>query len=342
MRVGIFGGSFNPPHIGHLNAIQDVAKKTGLQKVHVVPAAQNPLKMKTEGPSPEQRLEMTRLAFSDVGDMYLVDDQEIKRGGASYTIDTVMNLRKSVEAKDLFLVIGADNLEELAQWKDYQKILAEANLVVTSRPGWELPTALDELPSFLQPMVEDFDFNFVELKTGRSIQFVRLKDVEISASELRKWIRISKNVDKYLPLSVENYIKAQKIYAPIGDRIPDYKKFTEFCGGVLFSKKGIQVRAFDLRSMSAPTEFALIASGTSTRHAASLGENLIQAVKEEYNLYPQSIEGMDEGRWVLLDYGSLIVHLFYDFVRQEYSLEKLWTAGQDLGLKDPDLEKART
>lgn len=342
MRLGIFGGSFNPPHIGHLNAIQDVAKKTGLQKVHVVPAAQNPLKMKIEGPSPEQRLEMTRLAFSDIGDMYNVDDQEIKRGGASYTIDTVMNLRKSVEAKDLFLVIGADNLEELAQWKDYQKILGEANLVVTSRPGWELPTSLEELPSFLQPLVEEFDFNFVELKTGRSIQFVRLKDVEISASELRKWIRISKNVDKYLPLSVENYIKAQKIYAPIGDRIPDYKKFTEFCGGILFSKKGIQVRAFDLRSMSAPTEFALIASGTSTRHAASLGENLIQAVKEEYNLYPQSIEGMDEGRWVLLDYGSLIVHLFYDFVRQEYSLEKLWNAGQDLGLKDPDLEKART
>ncbi|MFN7728825.1 MAG: nicotinate (nicotinamide) nucleotide adenylyltransferase [Bdellovibrio sp.] len=342
MRVGIFGGSFNPPHVGHLNAIQDVAKKTGLKKVHIIPASQNPLKMKTEGPTPEQRLEMVKLAFGDVGDIYKVDDQEIKRGGASYTIDTVMNMRKTTEAKDLFLVIGADNLEELSQWKDYQKILSETNLVVTSRPGWELPTTADDLPSFLQSMVEEFDFNFVELKTGRSIQFVRLKDVELSASELRKWIRISKNVDKFLPLSVENFIKQNKIYAPIGDRIPDYKKFTEFCANVLFSKKGIQVRAFDLRPMAAPSEFALISSGTSTRHASSLGENLIQAVKEEYNLYPLSIEGMDEGRWVLLDYGSLIVHLFYDFVRQEYSLEKLWKDGVDLALKDPDLDRSHT
>jgi len=79
----------------------------------------------------------------------------------------------------------------------------------------------------------------------------------------------------------------------------------------------------------------LIASGTSTRHAASLAENVVQAVKEEYNVLPQSVEGVDEGRWVVIDYGSLIVHVFYDFVRQEYSLEKLWKDGKDLNLKDP-------
>ncbi|HWU42544.1 MAG TPA: ribosome silencing factor, partial [Bdellovibrio sp.] len=70
-------------------------------------------------------------------------------------------------------------------------------------------------------------------------------------------------------------------------------------------------------------------------HAAAMAENIVLAVKEEYNIHPQSVEGIDEGRWVLVDYGSLIIHLFYDFVRQEYNLEKLWKDGKDLGFTDP-------
>ena len=119
------------------------------------------------------------------------------------------------------------------------------------------------------------------------------------------------------------------------ERIGDFKQFTEFCADVLFSKKGINVRGFDLTGVAAPSEYTLIASGTSTRHAAAMAENVVMAVKEEYNLHPQSVEGIDEGRWVLVDYGSLIIHLFYDFVRQEYNLETLWKQGKDLGLKDP-------
>lgn len=339
MKIGIFGGSFNPPHMGHINAIQTVAKKAGLGKVHILPAAQNPLKTPVEGPTPEQRVELTRLAFAQYGETYFVDDQEIKRGGMSYTIDTVMNLRKSYDANDLYLVVGADKFEELAQWKDYQKILTEANLIVTTRPGYDMPESLEEMPGFLKPLVAEFDFNFIELNTGRNIQFITLRDVEVSSSEVRKWLRSGKPVEKYLPLSVESYIKEHKLYRNLGDRIGDYKKFTAFCADVLFAKKGINVRGFDLTSMSAPSEYTLIASGTSTRHAAAMAENIVMAVKEEYNVHPQSIEGVDEGRWVLVDYGSLIIHVFYDFVRQEYSLENLWREGKDMGLKDPYVGK---
>lgn len=340
MKIGIFGGSFNPPHMGHINAIQTVAKKVGLGKVHIVPAAQNPLKTPVEGPTSEQRLELTRLAFEQYGDTYFVDDQEIKRGGLSYTIDTVMNLRKTYEANDLYLVVGADKFEELAQWKEFQKILTETNLIVTTRPGYETPESLDEMPAYLKPLVSDFDFNFIELSTGRNIQFITLRDIEISASELRKWLRSGKPVEKYLPLSVESYIKEYKLYRNLGDRIGDYKKFTEFCANVLFARKGINVKGYDLTKMSAPSEYTLIASGTSTRHAAAMAENIVMAVKEEFNVHPQSVEGIDEGRWVLVDYGSLIIHIFYDFVRQEYSLENLWRQGVDLGFKDPYVGKS--
>jgi nicotinate-nucleotide adenylyltransferase len=335
MRVGIFGGSFNPPHMGHINSLLTVQKKAGLDKVHVVPAAQNPLNMPVEGPTNEQRLDLVKQSLNTYGKQFFVDDQELKRGGLSYTIDTVMNLRKEIDPEDLFLIIGADQFEEFSQWKDYQKILTEANLIVTTRPGWDIPQEADELPEYLKALVAEYDFNFIELKTGRNVQFIRLQDIQVSASEVRKLLRTGRPVEKVLPLSVESYIREHKLYRPIGDRIGDFEKFTVFCGNVLFSKKGILVRGFDLTSIAAPTEYALIASGTSTRHAVSLAENVVQAVKEEYNVLPQSIEGVDEGRWVLVDYGSLIVHVFYDFVRQEYSLENLWKDAKDMKLKDP-------
>ncbi len=341
MKVGIFGGSFNPPHNGHLNSITTVAKKLGLQKIHVVPAAQNPLKTPVEGPTPEQRLELTKKAFSQYGEMYFVDDQEIARGGKSYTVDTVLNIRKNVSAEDLFLIVGIDKLEELDQWKDYKKILSEANLIVTTRPGYETPDSEDALPDFLKDQVADFDFNFIELKTGRNIQFITLNDIEISSTELRKGLRTGRPVEKYIPLAVESYIKENKLYRNLGDRIGDFAKFTEFCAGVLYGKKAINIRGFDLTQISAPSEYAIIASGTSTRHAAALAENVITAVKEEYNVLPQSVEGLDEGRWALVDYGTLIVHVFYDFVRQEYSLENLWRDGKDLGLRDPQEIKTK-
>lgn len=342
MKIGIFGGSFNPPHMGHINAIQTVAKKLGLDKVHVIPAAQSPLKTPIEGPSSEERLKLTELAFSQYGDLFFVDNQEIKRGGVSYTIDTIESLKKTYPTDDLFLVIGADKFEELADWKDYKKILELSNIVVTTRPGYETPESLEEMPEFLKSLVSDFDFNFIDLKSGRSIEFITLRDIEISSTEVRKWLRTGKPVEKYLPLAVESYIKEAKLYRNLGDRIGDFKAFTEFCANILFAKKGINVKAFDLTKMAAPSEYTLIASGTSTRHASSMAENLALAVKEEYNVFPQSIEGVDDGRWVLVDYGSLIIHVFYDFVRQEYSLENLWREGVDMGLKDPQGPKSNS
>jgi nicotinate-nucleotide adenylyltransferase len=336
MRVGIFGGSFNPPHTGHLSSLQTVIKKAGLDQIRVVPAAQSPLKVPTEGPNPKQRLDMTKLALQGWGNQFLVDDQEILRGGVSYTIDTIKELRKTIKAEDLFLIVGADKFDELSEWKNFPEIIKEANLIITSRPGFHLPADQDELPEFIKKEVLEFDFNFIELKTGRNVQFVKIEDVKVSATELRKWIRIGKSVSKWVPLSVETYLKEHGIYKVPGGKIKDYTKFTEQCANILFSRKAIQVRGFDLRGISAPAEYTLVASGTSTRHASSLAENLMREVKEEFNLYPQSVEGTDEGRWVVVDYGTLIVHIFYDFVRQEYSLEKLWKDAKDLGLRDPN------
>jgi nicotinate-nucleotide adenylyltransferase len=334
MRVGIFGGSFNPPHMGHINSLQTVIKKAGLDQIRLVPATQNPLKLPVEGPTTQQRLEMTQHAIHGYGPQFVVDDQEIVRGGKSFTIDTIKNMRKEIQAEDLFLIIGADHFSQLHLWKDYKKILSEANLIVTTRPGYDFPTHQEDLPEFIKELVAEYDFNFIELSTGRNIQFITLKDVDVASSELRRKLRLGQSTNEKLPLSVEKYIRENRLYRNVGERIQDYLKFTEFCGHFLFSKKAIAVKGFDLTKLSSPSEFAVVASGSSTRHASALAGNLILAVKEEFGIHPQSLEGVDEGRWVVIDYGSLIIHLFYDFVRQEYALEKIWKDAVDLGLKD--------
>ena len=128
------------------------------------------------------------------------------------------------------------------------------------------------------------------LTTGRSIEFVRLQDVDVSASDVRKRLRSGRNVDRHLSIKVEEFIREKNLYGPLGPKIGDYEAFTGFCSQVLFDKKGIKVRAFDLRETEAATEFTLIASGTSTRHASSLAEAISRAVKDEYNVFPQSAE----------------------------------------------------
>lgn len=338
MKIGIFGGSFNPPHMGHINCLTTVQKKAGLDKVFVVPSCQSPLKTPIEGPTPEQRLDMIKLAIQGFGSQFEVDEQEIVRGGTSYTVDTLKSYAKKYKADDIYLIVGADHLESFDSWKDYKQILKEANLIIATRPGFEIPSSKEKLPRYLQEFILEYDFNFVELTTGRNLQFLRLQDVDVSASELRKMIRSGRPVEKFLPLSVESYIKEKNLYKASLDKVRDYEKFTEFCAHQLFSRKAINVKGFDLRKISAPSEFALVTSGTSTRHASSLAENLVRAVKDEFRLNPLSIEGVDEGRWVVVDYGSLIVHIFYDFVRQEYNIERLWKDGSDMNIKDPFTE----
>lgn len=334
-RVGVFGGTFNPLHTGHINLILTAKSRMNLDKIFVVPAMQNPRKAETEGASVEHRLGMLRAGLEEYSDFVAIDEQELRRKGPSFTVETIRDYARFVPAENLYLIVGMDQLEDFDNWRDYKEILTLANLIVATRPGHNPPFAVEDLPEGLRPLVADFDRQFVQLESGRNIEFLRLTDNDISSTDVRKCLLTGRSVDRYLTIPVEEYIRKNELYAPLRERIGDYEDFTKFCANALFERKAINVKGFDLRNEEAPTEFTLVASGTSTRHASSLAETVVRAVKEEFNVYPQSVEGMQEGRWVLLDYGSLIVHVFYDFVRQEYQIEELWKRGRDLQLKDP-------
>lgn len=339
-RVAIFGGTFNPIHTGHVQCVQALIEKMSIDRVVVMPAAQNPLKNMTDGPTPEQRLEMTKLAFKDFADQVDVSDFEIKKGGKSYTIESLKNFSKETNPENLHLVVGADELFQFDKWKDYQEILKLSNLIVINRPGSMFPLSSEELPLGVQNLVEIFDKGFITLKTGRHIEFLRMKDNPASSTEIRKWLRTGRNCAAQLNINVEEYIKSNGLYASLAPRIGDYKKFTEFCAQIMFDRKAINVKGFDLTNLGKASEFTLIASGTSNRHTQAIGEVIVKEVKGEFNVLPQSIEGMQEGRWVLLDYGNLIVHVFYDYLRSEHNMEELWKEGIDLKLIDKKIPSA--
>lgn len=330
-KVGFFGGQFDPFHYGHLNSALSVAEKFNLDEVRVVPANMSPLRIQTQGSTVEQRIEMLNLGIGGHGDLLHVDLSEIERGGVSYTIDTIENYlgKFTQEARPhVYLIIGMDQFRQFDQWKRFAELLHLVDLVVTSRPGQELPYSLDDWPVALRSLVADQDGKQALLKTGRTIYFFQLEDVEASSTEIRKKIRFGQSISALVPSGVDEYIRQNKLYQPTQSRIGDFEKFAETCAHILVDKGGIGVQTYDLRDRSAPTEFCLIASGTSTRHASALAEHLIREVKKEFGVWPENMEGQNEGRWVVLDYGALIVHVFYDYVRQEYRLEELWTSAK--------------
>ena len=323
-RIGVFGGSFNPFHKGHLNSVLHVARETDLKKILIIPAHQTPHKDFIENPSPKQRLKIAQLGCAEYTDLLQVDPIEIQRENISYTITTLRELNR--KDTDLFLIIGLDLFYSFDSWKEYKDILKMTNLIVTSRPHYFFPESLEQFPKGIQPYIKNFEFQNIKLTLGKTIQFVQIqKDIDISSTHLRRRIQNNKSTFHYLDVKVEEYIKEQHIYQQTPkDKETNTKQLTLFCKNVLDQQKAINIKTFYLSPISSVTDYTLIASGMSRRHTQGLSDILIKSVKDEFQLSPLCVEGAKEGDWILVDYGFLIVHIFYNFIRDKYKLESLW------------------
>jgi nicotinate-nucleotide adenylyltransferase len=138
-RIGLFGGSFDPVHLGHLLVAQAACEEFKLDRLFFIPAAQSPLKPERVPAPAEMRLRMLRLALAGET-RYEVDDQEIRRGGASYTIDTVRDYRQRFPNATLFYIIGADHVPLLPKWRAADELAGLVEFLVVPRPG-DSPTA---------------------------------------------------------------------------------------------------------------------------------------------------------------------------------------------------------
>jgi len=191
-RTGVFGGSFDPPHVGHLIVAQDVVENLSLDRLLLVPAARSPHKA-TEAPAPaDSRVRMLEAAVGDHPKLE-VSRIEVDRGGASYTVDTLQTLREASPADDLFLLIGADQLRAFASWRAPDEVARLARLVVMARDGVSAEGA--------DPLLD------VTYET------VAVTRVDVSSTDIRRRLREGRSIRYLVPEAVRRIIEVERIYS---------------------------------------------------------------------------------------------------------------------------------
>lgn len=187
--TGLFGGSFNPIHIGHLLLANHLCEFGGLDELWFMVSPRNPLKQQSDLLDDRERLKLVELATEEY-EKFRVSDFEFRLPRPSYTVDTLRALKEAYPERDFRLIIGADNWQIFPRWKDYEQILAENRLLIYPRPGY--PLAADELP----PQAE----------------LVRTPLLEVDSTFLRKAIRQGKDIRYYFHPAVYRRIKEKKLY----------------------------------------------------------------------------------------------------------------------------------
>ncbi len=209
MRIGIFGGTFDPIHNGHLEVAERVRQWFSLDGVHFVPAAQSPHKRRQPEATAWDRFAMLVLATAHHRHFY-VSTLELERGGVSYTIDTVREFRERMEA-DLYFILGADAFQSFALWKEPEELLRLTNLIVVSRPGHALSP--EPLPEPLRSQVRWVAPERGGIREGGPhIYFCSNVHNAASATEVRRAVRRGERITHLVPREVATYIEKYHLY----------------------------------------------------------------------------------------------------------------------------------
>jgi nicotinate-nucleotide adenylyltransferase len=191
VRIGVFGGTFDPPHVGHLLLAADARDALNLDRLIFVPTSVQPLKVETPAvASAQDRLEMLRLVVADDAN-YQVDETEIERKGLSYTVDTLEHLSARYPGARIFLLLGQDAHESFGQWKNPGRILELATLAVMQRSRSEGERAS---------------------AAAKGVATISTRRVDVSSTEIRERLRAGKSIKGFVPESVERFIYARGLY----------------------------------------------------------------------------------------------------------------------------------
>ncbi len=198
MRVGVLGGTFDPIHLGHLKIAEEVRLKLDLERVLFIPTGQPRLRTDKYLSPVADRLRMVELATSD-NPYFQVCDNETRRGGPTYTVDTLIELRGSLGTDaSLYFIVGVDILRRFHDWKEPERVLELCNVVVVTRPGHE-----------------DFDWPAWLVTFPQAADRLTWLDttmVDISGTEIRRRSGQGKSVRKLVPASVAEYIQERNLY----------------------------------------------------------------------------------------------------------------------------------
>ncbi|NVN98190.1 MAG: nicotinate (nicotinamide) nucleotide adenylyltransferase [Geobacteraceae bacterium] len=212
MNIGLLGGTFNPIHNAHLRIAEAARDRLGLDKILFIPAATPPHKELDGEISFKHRCSMVALAIAD-NPHFAVSDIEQQRGGRSYTVDTLFELKNLYPDDQLYFIIGSDSFLDIASWYKVVEIFNLCNIVVIERPEALIADPISPLPVAIR---SEFCYVHEELRlthrSGFSVFFVPDTQLDISSSSLRSMIRENKSTRYLLPDSVAKYISEKRIY----------------------------------------------------------------------------------------------------------------------------------
>jgi len=211
-RIGLFGGTFNPIHLGHLRGGEQIQEAFGLHEVIFIPAALPPHKATEKIIEPHHRLEMVKWAIQR-NPYFSASDVELRRSGKSYSIDTIRYFRETHQSSLFFFILGRDAFAEIETWKEYQHLFSLCNFIVMTRPGFQKGSSPSPLPESLIPAFRyDQKADAWVHSSGYTLFFKEIRYLDISSTKVRELIKKGESVSKFIPPEVEAYIREHGLY----------------------------------------------------------------------------------------------------------------------------------
>jgi nicotinate-nucleotide adenylyltransferase len=220
MRIGLFGGTFNPIHSGHLTVAQKIKEAFALECIFIIPSAFPPHKKAADIADAKDRLEMIRLAVSDYRH-FIISDAELKRPGTSYTIDTIKHFKAvSPDKTEFYFILGLDAFFEIDTWKSYRDFFDFIPFIIVTRSG-EWGNGSSGMRKILEDYIKTRIADGYTFSSSRScyvhknkhpIFIFDIKPIDISSTKIRERVKKGRSIKSLVPEKVEHFIKTKGLY----------------------------------------------------------------------------------------------------------------------------------
>ncbi|MBQ4592381.1 MAG: nicotinate (nicotinamide) nucleotide adenylyltransferase [Clostridia bacterium] len=198
IKTALFGGTFAPPHLGHVHAVETILRHAGPDEILIMPTAVPPHKVKAKGDTPELRLEMCRAAFGTL-DRVTVSDYEIRKGGVSYTVQTLEHFAENEPEREIHLVCGTDMFLTLDKWFRAADIFRLAKIICIPRDRTDLGVLTEKQAEYAETYRAE-------------TQILEVEPIDMSSTEIRRRIESGEDLDAFLPSAVTEIIKRENLY----------------------------------------------------------------------------------------------------------------------------------
>ena len=303
--IGLLGGTFNPPHKGHMRLACYAKQQLNLDRVLLIPCRKPPHKTVGDSIDGVTRCELVRKSLVDYDGLELSTIEQ-NLPVPSYSIDTIKALLKNQPASYV-LIIGWDQWVEFKGWKAFKEILKLAKLAVCRRPG-VAEQDFDGHPDILEQFAD-------------RVEFLDMPLMDISSEQVRQRVKQGIEIGDMVEQQVEEMILESNLYEE-GFQFSS-KKLAELCVRLADEAKAKDAVIIDLQGKTIIADYFVILTVNNDRHSYAVVRKIVDEVKKTKRKLANR-DGTGDSGWVLMDLGDVVVHIFTDHVRKRYDLEELW------------------